>query len=229
MKKIIFAFAALCFSTPLLAETPGLVAVPVTSVFVPVGFDDNDEAQIILDGMLPNTCYRLAHTEVEPTEGGFIVRQLARRFGGMCIPSFVPFWTEVSLGRLTAGEYKIGVVEGPGDASLSVAPAPTSSQDDFLYAPVQDLVVERNADGLWVAQISGRIPSSCLNLKETRVLDQGHVLVVLPILEQADADCQTEDRPWAASVVLPQLSEEGQYLVHVRSMSGKAVNSVFTH
>ena len=210
MKKMILAFAALCFSVPVLADTPGLVPVPVTSVFVPVGFDDNDEAQIILDGMLPNTCYRLAHTEVEPTEGGFVVRQMARRFGGICIPSFVPFWTEVSLGRLTAGEYKIGVFEGPGETTLAVSPAPTSSQDDFLYAPVQDLLVERNAEGLWVAQISGRLPSSCLTLKETRVLDQGHVLVVLPILASSDVDCQTEDRPWAASVVLPSLLRANQ-------------------
>lgn len=229
MKKTILALAALFLTIPVLADAPGLVAVPVTSVFVPVGFDDNDEAQIVLDGMLPNTCYRLAHTEVEPTADGFVVRQMARRFGGICIPSFVPFWMEVSLGRLTAGDYKIGVIEGPAATTLSVAAAPTSSQDDFLYAPVQDLVVERNSDGRWVAQISGRLPSSCLSLKETRVLDQGHVLVLLPILEQSDVDCATEDRPWSESVLLPELAEAGQYLVHVRSMSGKAVNTVFTH
>ncbi len=50
---------------------PPLVSVTVRAVYAPSGFDDNDEAQVVLDGFLPNTCYRLAPNAAtrSPTTG----------------------------------------------------------------------------------------------------------------------------------------------------------------
>ena len=56
------------------------VEVPIQYVFVPkVGYDDNDNVQIVLDGFLPNSCYTMAGNMAEPTRDPrvFRIRQFA--------------------------------------------------------------------------------------------------------------------------------------------------------
>jgi len=212
-----------------LADEPGLVAVPISTIFVPNGFDNNDEVQVVLDGTFPNTCYKLARTEVTPLASGmgFTVKQFARRFSGVCIPTFVPFWTEVTLGRLPTGEHRIVVADGP-EAMVSVVDAPSSSQDDFLYAPVETIELVRGADFTWSVKLHGHLTNTCLELGDVRVLDQGEVQVVLPIVNKLDrSDCRDADVEFTKVVALPSQLDSGNHLVHVRSMSGRAINAVF--
>ena len=46
------------------AKDPGeLVPVDVRTVFAPDGFDNNDETELVLDGYLPSSCYKIVKPE----------------------------------------------------------------------------------------------------------------------------------------------------------------------
>ena len=232
MKHILLIFAAswMVSQTSLAtAERPLLLSMPVRHVFVPSGFDDNDNVQVVLEGAFPDTCHKLAHTEVLKSDDGksLEVIQWARKFSGICIPTTVPFTSEVSLGRLAAGSYKIASV-GVASRELIINRAVTSSQDESLYAPVTRVTVGRQDSGHYIATIQGRLPNDCFALKKTEILKQDQVLVLLPVLNYEDTGhCSADQKPIEFNVDLPTDLGAGKYLVHVRSMSGKAVNAVF--
>lgn len=207
------------------------VPVSVGSVFAPDGFDDNDEAQVVLDGYLPSTCYRVSHTtsHLDPASGEINVVQYARRFGGVCLPVKVPFFSEVRLGVLPAAKFGIKS-RGAAAETLAVKEASSGGPDDYLYAPVDTVRVDYDhATHDYVATINGRLTSSCLQWDGIRVLDQGKVVVLMPILKAADgAACVATETAFEEKAVLPKALKDGRHLLHVRSLNGKAVNALFT-
>src|SRR4051794_26680489 len=66
-----------CFVFALLALSAGIahadgqpsfkkVQVPVGHIFIPSeGYDDNDNIQFVIDGVLPNGCYRVDHEQTD--------------------------------------------------------------------------------------------------------------------------------------------------------------------
>lgn len=133
---------------------PVLRTVPIEKLFVPSGFDDNDNAQIILYGTFPNTCYSVAPISGRVDVNGrtIIIRNVSYfRSGCWCASVDVPYNQVVELGILPAGHYEIivennaGIREAAG--TLEIHPAMreietgTPPPDDFLYALVQDAFI----------------------------------------------------------------------------------------
>ncbi len=108
-----------------------LVSVSVRTIFVPDGFDDNDE--VVLDGYLPSTCYSLSHTasNLDAATGEIGVTQYARRFPGSCIDAKIPFLSEVRLGVLPISTFKVKA-RGTAVASLAIKEALNVGPDDYL-------------------------------------------------------------------------------------------------
>ena len=226
------------------AQEPELVEVSLNKVFVPaMGYDDNDKIQIVLDGNLPNPCYKLDKAEVSRTsDKKFAVKQWARRSkDGICALSalpvtmnmLVPFTEEIAVGTLTKGSYDVGyqTLDRQLERSFSVDAAPVPTVDNMPYASVSSVqmpdVVASETNLL--AGLSGVLTNSCSFLdSNVRVEHVGDVMVLLPALRfTADVLCLQVLRPFFQEIELGQL-EEGRYLVHARSMNGKAVNKTFT-
>jgi hypothetical protein len=211
------------------AEDTQLVAIQVAKIFVPTGFDDNDEIQVVLDGQLPDGCHRLAHSEIKRDAGSdsIVAVQWARKFPGQCPIVFVDFSTVVNLGRLPAGDYEIS---SPGLQArpLSIEAAPSDGQDNYIYANLESVYVESGDGPVFKAELTGSMTNSCLKWQDIKVLDQGDVLVILPILSYEDnGNCQSISEPFTKLVPLPGALPDGRNLVHVRSMNGQSVNHVF--
>jgi hypothetical protein len=209
-----------------------LVMIQAKDVFVPVGFDDNDQSLAVIDGYLPGTCYRLAYvqTTFDAAAKTFHVTQYARKFSqAPCIEVLVPFTSEVSFGALKAAAYGVEAY-GAGHESLVVKEALGPSPDDYLYAPIDTARVEQDpATGRYVGTIEGRLTNSCLAFQEIRVTDSGKTLEILPIIAMADqGNCAASEVPFSKSFLLPAGMQPGRHLLHVRSLNGKAVNVVFT-
>lgn len=230
LKLLPLAVAAL--SQHAFADDPSygtLVLVHPTDVFAPVGFDDNDEAEVVVDGYLPDTCYRLAKTEVEtvPSENRIIVRQWARRFPGVCLQVILPYTVEARIGQLPAGDFAIEA-GGVTVERLAIKPASNPGPDDHLYAPVDTARIETLPSGTWVT-LEGRFTNTCMTWDEIQVINSGKTIEVLPIVAMRDgSDCTATETPFSRRVQLPQTLTEGRHVVHVRSLNGKAVNVAFS-
>jgi hypothetical protein len=221
------------------------VEVGVAHVFIPdLGFDDNDNVEAVLDGLLPNACYTLAETTVERFEGNLIrIRQFAyKKVEGVCLQEEglaefqkipVPYSKEVSLGQLEYGDYNV-IFSNQGmplARAFNVAMAPVSTVDTMAYAPVTDTYISAAVgEGAPArAVLTGYLTSSCMNLREDFIIERhGDVVVILPQVEiSSDTMCLFYIRPFERVVDLGAF-ERGRYLLHVRSMNGKSVNRVFS-
>lgn len=217
-----------------LSDRPELVTVDVVDMFVPNGFDSNDEIIVVLDGYLPNSCYRLTRPEVKvnAAKGEIKITQMARRFPGPCIVPLVPFSNVVHIGALDAGSFEISTNNGMLTAKLTVENDTASGNfgpDDHLYAPVDNVFVAKNSDGQYEATIQGRFTNDCMEFNEVRVLHNGRVIELLPILNDHTGEtCQQSEKPFSKKVLMPDNLLTGRNLVHVRSLNGNAINFVFS-
>jgi hypothetical protein len=206
-----------------------LVPVGVQDIFVPKGFDDNDQTVVVLDGYLPNSCYQIDSVVQTIDEVTKIIslQQMARVYPGPCLMALVPFSSEVKLGILSMGDYRIMTNRGNLESTLNVALSTNAGPDDFLYAPVDRAWIEKTDDGSLTAILEGRFTNTCLGFEEIRVIYSGKTIELLPIIRFNDTgDCVEQEVPFRKihpmSFLLP-----GRYLLHVRSLNGQAINSVF--
>ncbi len=212
---------------------PGLVEIPLTKAYIPMGFDSNDRIQFVVEGSLPDTCYRLGPTEIQydETTKKVAVQQRAYLYRNQnCMQVLIPFNKTIELGLLKDGNYKI--TDGKSGEYLGTLPVASAAPndegpDDYFYAIVEDahLGVTEGQRGV---VIRGLLPSACWKIKEMKVLvESENVITILPIMEYAARDCAPITIPLLTTVSLPANLKKGRYLIQVRSLNGQSVNKLF--
>ena len=210
---------------------PETVTMELDKAFIPVGFDSNDRIQVTVEGMFPNTCYKIGPYTVHMNETDKSVRiqQTAYKYFAPCIQMKVPFVQTIDVGMLGEGAWRI--FDAKSERVLGALPvdlAKTQSADEFLYAPVLEAYVF-NDPGTMKEQLalSGTFTDRCTVLKEVRIHYYPDVIVVQPIAEHLETgrDCGAQLTRFMHTVPL-QDGLAGSYLLHVRSMNGQAINKV---
>lgn len=232
-----------CAQFSAFAENPTVSRelAPVEKVFVPQGFDDNDNAEVIIQGRFPNACMKTGPVEKKIDKVNQIITLRPEVFvyrGEPCAQVIVPFTQRVTFGTLQPGQWKIQVEGLPSiiPLPLVIEPARTATPDEFLYAPVEEVVLlpaglgERQklvVSGNW-PQTQGR---GCFALREIRThLGADNTLVVQPIsvllpASQCSASSQRK-RAFQGSVILDKPLQSDS-LIHVRTLNGESLNKFF--
>jgi hypothetical protein len=213
-----------------------IVTIEAVDLFVPNGFDANDEIIVVLDGYLPNSCFRLTRPEVNVDKSSrqITVSQMARKFPGPCLVTLVPFTNIIPVGALEAGDWVVSTNRGILNQELHVSPDTSGGQfgpDSHLYAPVETVSVSYSEGNKFEAKVSGRFTNSCMKMNDVIVMHKGRVIELLPVLDEEamlGANCATAEKPFQKTVKLPVDLEIGRNLVHVRSLNGNSVNAVFS-
>jgi hypothetical protein len=247
MPRIIFSATILMSATIVAAGSlaraaeptgPTLVPAPVERVFVPLGFDDNDDIELIVHGNFPNTCYKVGPTTAVADAAAKTVTITAQAYkypGAYCAQVIVPYIQPVKIGTLKPGEYRVIVADAPDTptTTLTVAAATTSDADDFLYAPVEQAGLAADADGTMTLTLEGVYPYmfvGCMVMDEVRIDETpGHILVVRPIATTAgDDDEGCRNQAASKKFVVKQAVDfpltAAEYLLHVRVLAGSSVN-----
>ncbi len=230
--KLIFtslAASLLFFNTFALAEQgPSKIKVNFGKIYVAQGFDSNDRVQIVGEGIYNNGCYRNAETKVRIDHDQRLITlsPFAYKYDGLCIQVLLPFDRVVDIGILKSGTYRVkqeGQSSFLGDVVTTVAA--TRNPDDFPYAPISQAFFRSSVLGN-IVTLSGEFPSSCMFLKEVKFDVQPDVLVVQPIAQMDErADCKAGKFYFEKDTDVGAM-KPGRYLLHVRSMNGKAINSL---
>lgn len=208
---------------------PKVVNTTFQAGYMPVGFDNNDNVQLVAEGVFSNTCYKpgSVKTVVSEQEKTIYLYPRAYKYDGVCLQMTVPWTKEIDLGLLKSGTYKIVNVSGKDRkllGELPVTAATNNDADDYLYAPVSQAMYETH-EGFHFVRVTGDFPQTCLKMKEIVVRVQNNTLVVQPIAEKTNEVCETK------TVHYSQLAEvkdvkPGRYLLHVRSLNGKSINNI---
>ncbi len=207
------------------------VAIDVSEVFAPVGFDDNDEVTVMLDGMMPDSCYKIADTEIDfdREKGAYTVTQFAKRFDNtICLSMRIPYSVELNLGTLPMGDFDIKS-NGELLETFEITESTNAGPDDHLYFPVESVNIVKSETGDKLnAVIKGRFTNTCMKLGEVKIIDTGKTKQILPMITMDDrTDCMDDDMPVSWMIELPD-SDPGRYLAHTRSLNGKAVNTMYS-
>ena len=208
---------------------PELVLAPIQRTFIPQGFDSNDNSQVIVVGAYPNSCYQVGHTQywIDRANKKIDVEVTTYKTAGQfCLQVYVPFQQEISVGVLDPGQYTITVnQDSKATRVMNVREAVTINPDNYIYAPVTQAI----RVGPREFMLRGTFHSNCLNMDEVKVqYEEGEVISVLPMAKYDGSCFETgQARAWEARFsVRNELS--GDYLMHIRSLNGDAVNTVQT-
>lgn len=209
---------------------PVTVSVPLSSAYIPGGFDSNDRAELVVEGLFPNTCYRVGPYEksMDSTGKELLITQMAYKYQGMCLMMLVPFSQTVQMGIMKANTYTVkDGNSGRGMGELPVRLATNVGPDDFLYASVQDAYVGVVDGNKRAIVLQGELPGDCWAIKEKKVvLDGKNVLAVMPIIEKIRKNnCNDYRMQFMTTVDVPEVTP-GRYLLHVRSLNGQAINKL---
>ena len=129
-----FALALVSLLSTSFAQTQ-VIDAPVDHVFVPAGFDNNDNIELVVTGEFPNPCYKRNDVKVEVVDDVIdikvtsIVSQDDK--STMCAAMVVPFKENVIVGNLQGGDYKIVVNRNSGfelKSKIHVAEATSQNQ-----------------------------------------------------------------------------------------------------
>lgn len=206
--------------------------VPVDKVYVPSGFDSNDNTELVVTGYLPNKCYKSPQHEVKVLNNVvyvYITALYHDSFGAACAENsmIVPFMETVSLGVVAAGDYKIVVnpqMPQQLKSSITVKEAIASTIDDFEYAYVTSI---NEVPGSNQVEIKGYNPSDCFAFDEVRVFSNSKdTYSILPILKRVASFCAMKLTPFSKMVEIPNSLKAEKVLLHVRSMEGNSVNAL---
>jgi len=206
-------------------------------LFVPNGFDDNDKSQVVLDGWVDSSCDQVRKPKVSIHDNGVIevhVKVTKSSAEVMCMPVLTRFTAVADLGILPHGSYEIVTNNGWLVQELIVTEATSSGPDDYRYAQVDDVAVEYDPDGMsttnskWSVLLTGQYRNSCEKIEFVEIKDSGSTFEVLPVLQRQGEQCLPVMERFEYRTFLPDLRQEGRFLVHVRSAGGEAVNHVFS-
>jgi len=209
---------------------PVMTGINFNRAYVPNGFDSNDQVEIVGAGIFSNSCYRYAETkvDVDQVDKTITLTPSAYMYTGYCLQVLMPFDHSINLGLLKEGTYKVKEALNPEVlGSINVRAATKPEADDYLYAPITQAFFKSQGSSNLV-QLSGEFPLSCMKIKNVLFDKQPDVLVVQPIVE-LDHSVPCKDGKFH----FENLSDvgpltKGNYLLHVRSMNGKSVNTVVT-
>lgn len=218
------------FSLAVRADAPKQIHWGLQKVFVPAGFDDNDRVQVTVQGTFDSTCLKVGAYKVETSEKDrvLLVDQRAYLYQGICLQIKVPFTQTLDLGILPAGDWK--VVDANSKKQLGVLKIATSENagpDDFLYAPVSDAYVQDDSAGKKTLCLNGTYSDRCTKLKEVKLNYTSDVIIVQPVAEHLGEaqDCGGAATRFSHCEALPS-GLNGEFLLHVRSMNGQAINKI---
>lgn len=209
------------------------VHVPVDHVYIPAGFDSNDNAEVVITGYLPNLCYKSpnANVEIDKNKISVNIKALKARSGlGFCAQVIVPYIETINLGVLDRGKYLVAVNENSGwekKSELGISEATSNSIDDVVYANVEEVV--KSEEGRKVL-LKGYNTSDCFQLKEIAIKDNGSdTYSVLPVMKQVSNFCPRKMIPFSYEFEVPEKLKADRVLLHVRVMNGKSLNALFNN
>ena len=132
------------------------------------------------------------------------------------------------LGALTANAYEVVVLGANSQRNVSkmmIKKSGGTGIDDHSYAYITGV---RHSPGNKKITIDGYNVSDCFELQEIKVESNDlDTYVLLPIMKQVHDFCPRKMTPVSFEVILPTHLKSKEILLHVRSMQGNSVNSIY--
>ncbi len=220
-------------------DQPEVFSSAPNGVYVPQGFDSNDNVEIFFEGEFANACHKVGMTThtVDEESKSIYITDMAYYFGeSLCAMMIVPYQKGVNAGILQEGDWKVYFRHSRGNfvesGYVPVHTAATTRPDDHLYAPVEKTHFKNGTDGASAKlELSGRFFNTCMRMDQVKVFQrpESNVVEILPIAIMDRGGC--EELPEGVEfnhVVKMNDLRPGRFLLHTRANNGRSVNEIVT-
>ncbi len=212
------------------AGTPLKVTAEIDEVYVPAGFDSNDNSEIILSGYLPNRCHKEPKVDVNVSNKQIFIKLTTLKYhqsNPFCPEVIVPFVKKVELGELKEGRYDVIINKGSVSehySFMNIKEAQTSNIDNFLYANVHSIKRSHEDNEI---RLNGYNESDCLVLDDIKLISNyENTYSILPKMKKIQDFCPKKMTPFSYRVELPENLNSDDILLHIRSSDGESVNRI---
>ena len=230
------------FALPLLllglasAHAVEVVPAPLDHLFIPAGFDNNDNVELVVTGRFPNTCYSRNRVSVRVRNETIDIRVMSLTRSDSpdkCLTLTVPFTEVVSVGNLQAGAYRITVNghtrRGLRD-TMTVSESRSNNMDDYIYSQVDFINLGFTGGQTGSAWLHAQLPSPCLEFDRVEYLSNGKdTIAIMPIMKKVTDFCPMKMVPYEIPIKfdLDALPSK-KVLLFSRSIDGKSVSTIVT-
>ena len=207
-------------------------ALQFSRVYIPLGFDDNDNVELVAEGTFTGPCDEAgaAHASVDSTSKTIALLGDVQRKSSDCGQDSRGFQKTLEIGHLDEGSYDIKQ-SGHSLGVLRVIHTENQAQDSSSFIPISSISLQELRTGAsslhWVLRMKGEFPSNCVDYGSTKIEVQSDVIVILPLGRLWEFGCVDRPVPFEISYALPDGISPGRYLLHVRSAGGKSFNQIF--
>lgn len=207
------------------------ILAPVSHIYAPFGFDDNDVAEVFVEGTFETDCYQIKEIIKNIDHSRRIIRLdlIAVKTAAECRAKKTPYLKRVDLDVLKSGPYKVEAgndIEGGRleSAFLEVRHTRSKLRDDFLYAPVNSFMLSTSHGGKRTITLLGFYSNPCYEFDlfntrvETPAVSDPSILVIRPVVNEIPkAHCPEQPTPFAQKIDIPDYIPNGRYLFHIRT------------
>lgn len=208
---------------------PVVVRSPVNHLFIPKGFDNNDNVEVVVSGTFPNTCYSRNKVIVVIKENKIDV-QVSALFNEAneerCEDLEINYLENVTVGNLQAGDYEISVNQQLKD-KLTVSESSSSSVDDHLYAQVDYINLGFTGGASGEIFLVGRT-ADCVEFDRVELVSNAKdTLSILPIMKIVSNSCAKQRVSFNIPVKFNTAAfSQDQVLLFVKTMDGKSIHTL---
>jgi hypothetical protein len=225
--KLLFSILVIFFSLHIHAQENRIILAPVSHLYVPLGFDDNDNVEIVVTGNFPNPCYTRNRVDIFIKDHKIEVTIKALYRNGKnritCPQMLVPYKEVISLGNLPRGPYSLSVNYILKD-QLEIKEARSNVIDEHFYAFVDYVARDEVTQEL---KLFAYRTSECMVLDRVEYLNEKDTISILPIMKQVSEFCPMKLTPYQIKIAPPfENVKTNKVLLHVRTIDGKSVNTI---
>ncbi len=169
----------------------------VEEIFLPAGFDDNDDVVVMVYGVYDMSCEEMVSHSYEIDDSNNVIyldsKKVVHEAKQDCTENFEPFYKEYNLGTLPAAEYKV-VARGdsPVVDTLQVQASRIQDRDRFDYPEMVEIRIALKATGRASLYLDVPLENSCQRLQSVSVQRRSsNFWEVYPIMSQTQrGDCE---------------------------------------
>lgn len=220
-------------------EKPETFSAAPNGVYMPQGFDSNDNVEIFFEGEFSDACHKAGFTahDIDEEKQHIYITDMGYYFGhDFCASMMVPYQKGVNAGILRTGQWKVFFRHSRGNfveqGTIPVREAVKVQPDDHLYAPVEQTIF-RPAHGEKPNRLElvGKFYNTCMRLDYIKLNknSESNVIDVLPIAIMDRGGCEEAPQGlhFSRTISLEKLNK-GRFLLHTRANNGRSVNEIVT-
>ncbi len=221
--------------------------VPITYIYFPDGYDDNDDIEIIVEGYTPSFCHvspevKVKKLEQEDGSKKFEISATATFIQqSRCTKVMIPFRKLIHLGKLTISKnylQEVHLIEANNAINLKtkkrsiirlplkIRKASNALIDEKIYANVEKIIPKSK----YSLSLVGTNTSDCFEVQDVEIIQNKYSIVLLPIVSKnKNKNCWPPRKSYfSIDVDLPsQYLTNEKTLLHIRTMGGNAINYIW--